>query len=89
MSRGHDFERGHLLLLPITLIVVPMALFLSLYAMHPFLPLILIPMIWTNDTMAYLVGSFKGFVVHPPKGKPGSSGDFVVQVPDIVVILSP
>lgn len=41
-------------------IVAPISLLVLLRSYHPFIPMIMILMIWTNDTMAYLVGSFIG-----------------------------
>lgn len=41
-------------------IVLPCILFLGLRQIHWMIPLILVLMIWMNDTMAYLVGSFIG-----------------------------
>lgn len=41
-------------------IVLPMVCGLGLYGLDPSLPLILVLILWTNDTMAYICGSFLG-----------------------------
>lgn len=59
-------------------IMVPGVLLLPLYAKNRSLPLALILMIWTNDTMAYIVGSFIGKTpfssISPKKTWEGTAG---------------
>jgi phosphatidate cytidylyltransferase len=84
IGKRSSLQAGIEALCGICYIVVPMALFLSLYAMNPLLPLILILMIWTNDTMAYLVGSFFGktpfSAISPKKTWEGTAGGALLTI---------
>jgi len=70
-------------------IVLPVALFLCLYAQNTILPLSLVLMIWMNDTMAYLVGSFIGktpfSAISPKKTWEGTAGGALLTVAGAVV----
>lgn len=62
-------------------ISVPMGLLVALRGMHIAIPIALILFIWTNDTMAYLVGSFIGRTsfssISPKKTWEGTIGGMV------------
>jgi phosphatidate cytidylyltransferase len=59
-------------------ITLPMVSLLIMYRINPYLPLALILMIWSNDTLAYLVGSFIGKTpfssISPKKTWEGTAG---------------
>lgn len=65
-------------------IALPMALFLCLYAKSALIPVSLVLMIWMNDTMAYLVGSFIGKTpfssISPKKTWEGTAGGALLTV---------
>jgi phosphatidate cytidylyltransferase len=54
------WQAGMQSLFGILYIVVPMSLLILLRSIYPFFPLCILLLIWTNDTGAYLVGSFIG-----------------------------
>lgn len=64
---------------------VALGMYVQMRIAHPFLPLALIALIWTNDTMAYLSGSFIGKTplmptVSPKKTIEGTLGGIVFTV---------
>lgn len=65
-------------------ISLPMILFLHLRLVHLSIPLALVLMIWMNDTMAYLVGSFIGKTpfseISPKKTWEGTAGGAILTV---------
>lgn len=65
-------------------IALPLALLLNMRLQDMVLPIALIVMIWTNDTMAYLVGSFIGKTpfspISPKKTWEGTGGGGVLTV---------
>jgi phosphatidate cytidylyltransferase len=65
-------------------IALPMMLFMSLRLQSIIIPLALILMLWTNDTMAYLVGSFIGkrpfSEISPKKTWEGTIGGAVLTI---------
>jgi phosphatidate cytidylyltransferase len=73
-----------LAMLGILYITLPMACLLYMYHVNFVLPLALILMIWTNDTMAYLVGAFIGKTpfspISPNKTWEGTIGGALLTV---------
>ncbi len=65
-------------------ITLPMTMLLSIKANGTYLPLVLIVMIWSNDTMAYLVGSFFGKTpfspISPKKTWEGTAGGAIITM---------
>jgi phosphatidate cytidylyltransferase len=65
-------------------ITLPMTLLLQLYEKSWMIPLALILMIWTNDTMAYIVGSFIGktpfSAISPKKTWEGTIGGALLTI---------
>lgn len=65
-------------------ITLPMISLLGMHAMDMVLPIALILMIWTNDTMAYLVGSFIGktpfSTISPKKTWEGVIGGAILTI---------
>lgn len=65
-------------------IALPCALLLVMRAYHPAWPIILILCIWTNDTMAYIVGSLVGRTpfspISPKKTWEGTAGGAILTV---------
>ena len=65
-------------------IALPMALLLQLRAISLEIPLALVLMIWMNDTMAYLVGSFIGRTpfspISPKKTWEGTAGGAILTI---------
>ena len=65
-------------------VTLPMMFLLSLANKDPLLPIALILMIWTNDTMAYLVGSFIGKTpfspISPKKTWEGTAGGALLTI---------
>jgi phosphatidate cytidylyltransferase len=63
---------------------LPMAFMVKLWSINPAIPLALILMIWMNDTMAYIVGSFIGKTpfspISPKKTWEGTAGGAVLTV---------
>ena len=64
---------------------VALGMYVQMRIAHPYLPLALIALIWTNDTMAYLSGSFIGKnplmpTVSPKKTIEGTLGGIVFTV---------
>lgn len=65
-------------------IMVPMSLLYSMYNQSQLIPLALVLMIWMNDTMAYLVGSFIGRTpfspISPKKTWEGTIGGALLTI---------
>lgn len=65
-------------------IVLPMLLFVQLRTLSLAIPLALVLMIWMNDTMAYLVGSFIGKTpfspISPKKTWEGTAGGAILTI---------
>jgi phosphatidate cytidylyltransferase len=65
-------------------ITLPMFCLFCMYKLNPFIPVVLIVMIWSNDTMAYLVGSFFGkrqfSSISPKKTWEGTIGGAVITI---------
>lgn len=65
-------------------ITVPMLFLLGMRTYNSYIPLILILMIWSNDTMAYLVGSFIGktpfSAISPKKTWEGTGGGALLTI---------
>lgn len=65
-------------------ILLPMVLFIALRQVHFSIPLALVLMIWMNDTMAYLVGSFIGKTpfskISPKKTWEGTAGGALLTI---------
>ena len=71
-------------------ITLPMIFLLGMEEKNYLLPIALILMIWTNDTMAYLVGSFIGKTpfspISPKKTWEGTGGGAILAVAGAVVV---
>lgn len=71
-------------LLALPYIVLPMGLLYFTYRIDDFLPLMIILMIWCNDTLAYLVGSFIGKTplskISPKKTWEGTLGGIILTL---------
>jgi phosphatidate cytidylyltransferase len=65
-------------------ILLPMLLLVQLRAAHLSIPLALVLMIWMNDTMAYIVGSFIGKTpfspISPKKTWEGTAGGAILTI---------
>lgn len=65
-------------------ISLPMAFLVKLWSIHFSIPLALILMIWMNDTMAYIVGSFIGKTpfspISPKKTWEGTAGGAILTI---------
>lgn len=65
-------------------IILPMILFIAMQRVHFAIPLALVLMIWMNDTMAYLVGSFIGKTpfskISPKKTWEGTAGGALLTI---------
>lgn len=65
-------------------IVLPCVLLVFLYRIHWVIPLVMVLMLWMNDTMAYLVGSFIGKTpfskISPKKTWEGTGGGVVLTI---------
>ena len=65
-------------------ISLPLSFLLSLWAIDPTIPLAIILMIWMNDTMAYIVGSFIGktpfSAISPKKTWEGTLGGIFLTI---------
>ncbi|OJV50427.1 MAG: hypothetical protein BGO31_13755 [Bacteroidetes bacterium 43-16] len=65
-------------------ISLPMAFLVKLWSIHFSIPLALILMIWMNDTMAYIVGSFIGRTpfspISPKKTWEGTAGGAILTI---------
>lgn len=76
-------------LLALPYIVLPMGLLYFTYRMDDLLPLMIILMIWCNDTLAYLVGSFIGKTplskISPKKTWEGTLGGIILTVVAVYV----
>lgn len=63
---------------------LPMAFMVKLWSISPAIPLALILMIWMNDTMAYIVGSFIGKTpfspISPKKTWEGTAGGAILTI---------
>lgn len=68
---------------------LPMILLLRLYMLNELFPLMLILMIWCNDTLAYLVGSFIGKTpltkISPKKTWEGTVGGVILTLVSVAV----
>lgn len=84
LSRKSSLRRGAEALAGLLYIVLPCALLLFMYQIDWTIPLALVLMIWTNDTMAYLVGSFIGKTpfseISPKKTWEGTAGGALLTV---------
>lgn len=71
-------------LLGLIYISMPMLFLFCMYKTGAYIPLMLICMIWSNDTMAYLVGSFIGKTplssISPKKTREGTIGGAVITI---------
>ena len=71
-------------------IVMPMTLLIILWRYHHLLPLFMILLIWVNDTMAYLVGSFIGRTpfssISPKKTWEGTIGAAILTIAASIAI---
>lgn len=65
-------------------IAIPLALFFIMYNLNNAIPLALVLLIWTNDTMAYISGSFIGRTpfssISPKKTWEGIIGGFLLTI---------
>lgn len=84
LSKKTAFHAGTLGIAALFYISVPMGFLIVLRNIHLALPLALILMIWMNDTMAYLVGSFIGKTpfssISPKKTWEGTIGGAVLTI---------
>lgn len=84
LSKKTSFQAGALALAGQMYIMVPMALLYFMFKQSQLIPLALILMIWMNDTMAYLVGSFIGKTpfspISPKKTWEGTVGGAVLTI---------
>ena len=60
LSKNGNWRSGMYAVFAIIYIVIPMVLLLQMHSINTLIPIAIILMIWTSDTMAYLVGSFIG-----------------------------
>jgi phosphatidate cytidylyltransferase len=76
-------------LIGILYIALPMLLQFQLYQTNSLLPLMIILMIWCNDTLAYLVGSFIGKTplskISPKKTWEGTLGGIILTIAAVYV----
>jgi len=81
LSRRTALKAAFSALVALMYISIPMGLLVALRGMHIALPVALILMIWMNDTMAYLTGSFIGrtpfSAISPKKTWEGTIGGVV------------
>lgn len=68
---------------------LPMILLLQMYMVDDLLPLMIILMIWCNDTLAYLVGSFIGKTpltkISPKKTWEGTAGGIILTLASVAI----
>lgn len=90
LSKKNLLRQGFEALGALLYIVLPCLLFLGLYRFEWSYPLALVLMIWTNDTMAYLVGSFIGKTpfspISPKKTWEGTAGGALLTVAGAALI---
>lgn len=83
-NKKNGFHAGALSVAGIAYIVVPMMLLYALREQSMIIPLALVLMIWMNDTMAYLVGSFIGKTpfskISPKKTWEGTAGGAILTI---------
>jgi phosphatidate cytidylyltransferase len=81
---GNQERSAVQVLLALPYIVLPMCLLFLMYKTGKYLPLMLLCMIWSNDTMAYLVGSFFGKTpfssISPKKTWEGTAGGAIITI---------
>jgi len=84
LSKRTALVAGVMSLIGLVYIAVPMALMVQLWSINFSLPLALILMIWMNDTMAYIVGSFIGKTpfspISPKKTWEGTIGGALLTI---------
>lgn len=84
LSKKNDWQSGFESLFGISYIVLPIVLLLYMHNISMLLPIFLLAMIWTNDTMAYIVGSFIGrrpfSPISPNKTWEGTIGGAVLTI---------
>lgn len=83
-SKKNGFHAAAKAITGMVYIVLPMALFYQLREISILIPLALVLMLWMNDTMAYLVGSFIGKTpfseISPKKTWEGTIGGVVLTL---------
>ncbi|MBS1689536.1 MAG: phosphatidate cytidylyltransferase [Bacteroidetes bacterium] len=84
LSKGNAWKTGMYALGSIFYITMPMLALTGLHSICMVLPIALILMIWMNDTMAYLVGSFIGktpfSAISPKKTWEGTAGGAILTL---------
>ncbi len=84
LSKKTAFHAGALALAGQMYIMVPIALLYFMFKQSQMIPLALVLMIWMNDTMAYLVGSFIGKTpfspISPKKTWEGTAGGAILTI---------
>jgi len=84
LSKKNSFAAAQQAFGALLYITLPMIFLLQLYQRDSHLPLYLILMIWSNDTMAYLVGSFIGKTslspISPKKTWEGTVGGIMLTI---------
>lgn len=84
LSKKSSLNQGLKAMGSLFYIILPCTLLLYLYLIDRTIPLALVLMIWTNDTMAYLVGSFIGKTpfseISPKKTWEGTAGGALLTV---------
>ncbi len=92
LQKNTALTAGFSALTALLYIALPMALFLGLFMIQNNLPLILILIIWTNDTMAYITGSFIGRTpfssISPKKTWEGTIGGVIFTLVAVWLIHS-
>lgn len=83
-NKKNGFHAGALSVAGIAYIAVPMMLLYALREQSMIIPVALVLMIWMNDTMAYLVGSFIGKTpfskISPKKTWEGTAGGAILTI---------
>lgn len=81
LQKKNTLQAGVSTLTALLYIALPMALYIGLFMIQSRLPLVLILIIWTNDTMAYITGSFIGrtplSAISPKKTWEGTIGGVI------------
>ena len=84
LSEKYNYRQGFSAIAALFYITLPMMLLIALHLMAWQYPLALILMIWMNDTMAYLVGSFIGKTpfskISPKKTWEGTAGGALLTI---------
>jgi phosphatidate cytidylyltransferase len=84
LSKKSSIDEGLQSVGALAYIMLPCLLLLKLYVLHWAWPLALVLMIWTNDTFAYIVGSYIGKTpfspISPKKTWEGTAGGVILTI---------